>query len=309
MRNNDSKRLADIVGENPFLDVCEKWAKQMECKRNASLSELCADKYILPYDERELGSHQNEFCDFTRGLRTALLPQPFIGNPSADYWYIQINPRGSWIDFYDFISCNQDLKVEICQKLAEDERVRRCNVTGYEFLKEGDGELEALMKRQELYINQLDLSRETHPFYPMSPAFRTIKNRTSRRLIGSRNWWHSAFCVNNQYALFHDVFVNAREDSKIADELGQKLFVMEFFPYASESACVARRIHSQESYRKHPYCKFVVNMLRYAQDMGKYIIFRSQKELDQLRNFGISITSPYVLIGRRVFLLKHFLRR
>jgi hypothetical protein len=303
-KTNRAEELIKILEENPFREVCENWRAKIKERRNADFEKLSKDRYILPYDEGKMCVCNAEELGFCKGLRTALLPLPFCGDPQAHYWYIQINPRGNWIDFYDFISCNSDLKKEIQRRLQEDDGL------SIEFCKIGETENIALERRQELYINQLGLYGDSLPFYPMMPEFQTIKNCINRRkLIGSHNWWRSALCVNNPNALFNDVFQEKENNSfeEKAKKLGRHLFVMEYFPYASEHADIVRNLYkNKDYYNEHPYRKFVVKMLTFAQEQGKKIIFRSKKELDLVKSaLGCSISGDiHILGGQRVYLMR-----
>ena len=296
--------LAKVVSQNPFDEVRESWRLQIEKMQHADFNTLCRCSYVLPYD-----SNNTRFTEaVTRGrrlndpsrLRTELLPLPFCGNPHADVWYVQINPRGSEVDYYEFFSVLPALKRTIQERLAAS---IGGNPDAYEFLFSGENELHALRARQQLLIDQLDLSREHHDFYPMSWAFRTLRNNFNRTQIGSFNWWRNALCINNPNAIFSDVFLN-HEEKEWARVLGDHLFVMEYYPYASNNP-TWRGLYNDS----HPYYRFFINMLSYAQNYGKQIVFRSQKDFS-LAGLCNIVKSPHFLLNpQRVSLTRRCLPR
>lgn len=277
---NDIDALSRLLAHNPFdNDVRSEWRNKLENSRSANYDELCQRQYILPFD-----ANNPQFMDLVRRgranndpdrIRTEFLPLPFCGNPKADIWYIQINPRGNDVDLYDFFSICPLLKDRIKDELS---RQTSLNVTDFTFCKTGEEEERALVDRQSLLIGQLDLLKEQHEFYPLNSAFKTIEHR-GRKLIGSWEWWRSAFCINNRDSLFYRIFAE-NEENAISSIIGQELFVLEWFPYASE------RQHTWQCETiyptNHPYKRFVVDMLEYAVRNEKSIVFRSRRGFDAM---------------------------
>ena len=291
--SNNEQELIRIVKQNPFNDVRKAWGRQLKNLQNADFDMLSRYQYVLPCDRDNprfvdavnRGREQNK----SGRLRTELFPLPFCGNPRANIWYVQINPRGSEVDYYEFSSISSSVKRTIQNRLAAS--VGGCP-NSFEFLQNGDEERLALEERQRLLINQLDLSRAHHDFYPLTMAFRTFRNNYNRKRIGSYNWWRNALCVNNRNALFGDVFANYAEE-QWASELGARLFVIEYYPYASENP-TWNKLYDVN----HPYHSFFVSMLKYANDNGKYVVFRTKRQYEWAGLAEI-VSHPYFLANYR----------
>ena len=299
---NDINQMKRLLAQNPFNeDVRAEWKKRLEESRNANYDELSQQQYILPFDESN-----PQFMDLVkRGrnnndpdrLRTEFLPLPFCGDPKADIWYIQINPRGNDVDLYDFFSISTSLKSRIKEELS---RQTGRDIDDFRFCKAGEEEKQALLTRQRILIDQLDLSKEQHEFYPLNSAFKTIEHK-GRKLIGSWEWWRSALCINSNDALFYKSF-KENDQSKVPSLIGRQLFVMECFPYASEKQYTWQNevVYPNE----HPYKKFLFEMLEYAQKNGKYIVFRSELGFDSMGLRDVVSNPLFLRNSSRVYLTR-----
>lgn len=307
------RSLAEILDDNPFLGVQDEWRRRLAQTTGANLAQLSAQRFVLPYDEHndafnaEVRAREEE--DLHSKLRLEFLPVPFIGSPEADTWYVQINPGVSDLDYYDMFSVSPEIKSSVCSLLAHEERsslqdkltdgcrkgmlqdrldelrhrIDDCTSASF-VLDGGDDENERLEERKRLLIDQLDLRNATSVFYPLKRCFRTlVASPNERRLSGSYRWWKSALCIGNGDALFAEVFADHAQGDEltrydtIANELGNHLFVMEFYPYHSSS------FDRMDSYSEgHPYLAFVREMLQYAQANGKRIIFRSRNDIVEM---------------------------
>lgn len=309
---NDFLRLRAIVANNPFdRDLVGQWRGQMlEARTKTSIEQLENCQFLLPYDEH-CQRFRQAFLENQGGIladsrvQLQFLPLPFIGSPSADVWYIQINPGASDLDFYEMFNVNRNVKRQIQERLAEagrrklqvelgkthDERkacrlrrkIELCTPDSFEFVSHGEEEANNLVLRQELYLRQFDLSLGHHDFYPLSPCFETCRLRVVRPHIGSRKWWKPALCFGKGDALFRQLFDLSRD---VACDLGDSLFVMEYFPYHSGNAHLVRQYRYPE---EHPYWRFLREMLAYAVDMGKTILFRSGQERQMLNLDGTNV--------------------
>ena len=143
--------------------------------------------------------------------------------------------------YYDLISINNDLIGDIRRGLVSQVEKRGITENDFVFTAEANA-LESQRRRRELLLNQLDLCRTSHEFYVLDDA------------------------------IFFDVFHGSQS---IPEVLGDKFFVIEFFPY--HSAKFDRRYNYPSH---HPYRKFVIEMLRYAVKTGKTILFRTKHDYE-----------------------------
>ena len=331
--------LAEILERNPFIGVQDEWRRILSQSVDMNLGQLSGRRFVLPEDGRNESFNaeveERENAGVESRLRLEFLPMPFVGNPDAQTWYIQINPGVSDLDFYDMFSVSPELKGSVRDLLASEERialqaklnnairkgeglaeqtayqerVQNCHADDFS-LDESESELVRLQARQSLLIEQLDLRNASSVFYPLKRCFRTLRESpNARRLSGSYRWWKSALCLDNADALFSEVFSRHAEADElaridaIADELGGRLFVMEYFPYHSSS------FEKIESYGDgHQYLAFLSDMLQYAQENHKRIIFRSRNDARAV--LGGVTNNVFVLRNpSRVFLTNHGLVR
>lgn len=80
--------------------------------------------------------------------------------------------------------------------------------------------------------------------------------------------------MHREDAIFFNVF-NSSES--ITRAIGDKVFVIEFFPY--HSAKFDRRYDYPID---HPYRRFVIEMLRYAVRTGKTVLFRKKSDYEKI---------------------------
>ena len=266
--NENEKELDRILKENPFLKKIEQWRRKLEELANADLETIQRNYFILDGDEQFL---DEKYKKKDTRLYLDLFPQPFIGNPKADIWYVQINPSFSWVDYYDLISINNDLIGDIRRGLVCQVEKRGITENDFVFTAEANA-LESQRRRRELLLNQLDLCRTSHEFYVLDESFHTVEYGGTSKVFGSYRWWRKAFCMNRDDAIFFDVFHGSQS---IPEVLGDKFFVIEFFPY--HSAKFDRRYNYPSH---HPYRKFVIEMLRYAVKTGKTILFRTKHDYE-----------------------------
>lgn len=254
---NDAELLSQILAENPFTtEVVNGWRNQLQRLRKADYEEVSNASYLLPCDV-DFIERNREQAD----IKTNIPPQPYIGSPLADIWYIQINPSFSMPDYYDMVSISGDIKAHV---------VRECGNVNFH----GDTNLQ---ERQNLLLNQYLLNVDgDYPFYPIAPSFNTL-DYNGRNALGMYRWWMRSLCVNNRDAIFADVFQNGRSQCEKANELGRRFFVLEFFPYHSKQFRVNR-----DDYTNSPYYGFVRRMVDYAMQMNKTILFRSTRECELL---------------------------
>lgn len=273
---NDLNRLKEILKLNPFAQKADVWLEMLLKNPCASFGEVDRRLFLLEGDEY--------FADYKdvagdSKLWPQLVPQPFIGDPRADIWYVPINPGFTWSDYYDYCGIGDELKNKVLEELSRSGSARENFDWVY---TSSQMEREMFERRCNLLIGQLRLniqdSSGSLPFYPLDESFNTISKNGRCNSIGTNFWWRTALTARGSIFLNPPKIRSGEDPNECAKRFGKELFVIEYFPYHSKRADRAHYNYDAT----HPYRKFVKDMIEYAVNVGKTILFRSAGEVDSI---------------------------
>ena len=240
--------LKEVLAGNPFTSkVVSQWKQNLD-DFNCGRKRLADLKFVLDGDLECLGRKARE------KLHTELLPKPFMGNPNAPIWYLPINPSYSEIDKYDDLGISPG-------------KIRSCDVS--EWLDRDKDKAACLAKRQAILLSQLMLN-ECCSFAFLEEAFNTLGDCPSCNDNGGYRWWRRRlFGATSSSADYLLKTAGVKVDAK---SVGEKLFVLESFPYHSKNFNV-------KYYTSTAYFAFWKNLVEWGIDNGKKFIIRAKNKI------------------------------
>ena len=255
---SNDQELQSVLSKNPFSqELIEKWRKDLKAFNFGEI-EIKDLKFILEKDDKKLLDDKN--------LHFELLPHPFLGTPKAPVWYLPLNPSYSEIDLYD----NLGVCPICCERLTDGQIACIEGLKGW--LDRGRNKLEAVMKRQEIFLNQLLFKEETFAF--LEEDFNTLGECPICLDNGGYRWWKKRLFGAKNTGADYLLGNNVRSGA----EVGRKLFVLEPFPYHSKK-------FKPSYYESSKYLEFWVELVKWGIRNGKIFIIRSRnKKFQQLKS-------------------------
>ena len=215
--------LAEVLKDNPFTaKLIKEWKRELESFLAGKIT-LTRLRFALDSDIKSLRKckEQNKGNRKSR-LHLELLPQPFQGSPYAPIWILLLNPGYSDMDRYDHLglcpNCNKNLAMEETNSLHD--------VFDY-----GRKKGSALRKRQNILLCQLRLKKESS-FSLIDEAFNTVKH-IKCDVGGGYRWWKKVLFGDKGSSKF--LLCKFQQRKSLSNEIGKKIFVLEYFPYHSTS--------------------------------------------------------------------------
>jgi len=219
----------------PFI-LQEDWEKEGFSKKCCNSQEKTKDDQII----------------------TDIFPQPYIGDPQAPFWILQINPSYSPADIFDMQKIADAQKVEEIKKEIQKEIKNNVEIFHKEVLEsDGRQKEKCFLSRKKLLEQQLKF-KEPH-FYVLDEEFETIAE-TGRKLIGSYKWWKAALVGKSHLS---------GEDINLAKTM---FFCLESLPYHSRKRGY---VEALRPLTKH--WGFWQKMIKYALNNDKKIFIRGQE--------------------------------
>ena len=160
-------------------------------------------------------------------LRIDIMPQPFIGSPTAPLWVLMKNPGLTALDYYDFVSVQDWDVFRLNVPWKKWHVIKRRNL----FFRHGGEDIEAemLAKRRKLALDQLTFSgSQGAEFYYFDECFKTYQSDGGRQVNGGQDWYNQYFCTEEMGVDREEMSLNMR--MKI---LSRKVFVLDCCPYHS----------------------------------------------------------------------------
>ena len=219
----------------PFI-LQEDWEKEGFSKKCCNSQEKTKDDQII----------------------TDIFPQPYIGDPQAPFWILQINPSYSPADIFDMQKIVDAQKVEEIKKEIQKEIKNNVEIFHKEVLEsDGSQKEKCFLSRKKLLEQQL-VFEEPH-FYVLDEEFETIAE-TGKKLIGSYKWWKAALVGKSHLS---------GEDINLAKTM---FFCLESLPYHSRKRGY---VEALRPLTKH--WGFWQKMIKYALNNDKKIFIRGQE--------------------------------
>lgn len=257
--------LDEILKKNPFLEVTSEWrTKCAEIRENRT--DGADAKFILCSDEEwinEYNSRKRKNHDDLR-LRINLIPQPFVGHPSAPIWILMLNPGYSSRDEYDYLSVAEPNKLQMMNESRKKKQEVRV-------LPPSEDEWCALEKRQEALLEQLRFSAGS--FHLLEKSFNSLPGLSNG---GYKYWKSHLFGNDEQY--FMSWF---KKDAHVI--ASEKVFVLEMMPYHSK--CFDDSILTSESWNKSKYAIFWRDLVNYGIGNNKVFFVRSPNKVIRQLSF------------------------
>ena len=189
---------------------------------------------------------------------TDIFPQPYIGDPQAPFWILQINPSYSPADIFDMQKIADAQKVKEIKKEIQKEIKNNVEIFHKEVLEsDGSQKEKCFLSRKKLLEQQL-VFEEPH-FYVLDEEFETIAE-TGKKLIGSYKWWKAALVGKSHLS---------GEDINLAKTM---FFCLESLPYHSRKRGY---VEALRPLTKH--WGFWQKMIKYALNNDKKIFIRGQE--------------------------------
>lgn len=245
--------IQEVLADNPFTDsVVSKWGKDLN-DFNSGKKRLEDLRFILDGDLNYLARGDKE------KLHTELVPKPFMGNPLAPVWYLPINPSYSDADRYDDLGVCPDCGAKSFQS---------CSCDIMKWLDKGKDKARCLVSRQKVLLTQLRLNCKSS-FAFLEDVFNTLGECKQRRDNGGYRWWkRRLFGVESSTA---DFLLRVAGVEMNATSVGEKLFVLESFPYHSKNFDV-------RYYTATDYFKFWKKLVGWGIDNDKKFIVRARNK-------------------------------
>lgn len=238
------KELENILKGNPFTeDLVDKWKNRLARHGAGSFgTDNQDDWFVLDGDTEAIAQYnaRNGRSD-TRRLHPEFIPQTFIGHPSAPVWLLTINP--SWFES----DVRSILRADSTRKQDQD----------------------LLRARQEVMLDQL-LLRDGATFFPL-----VIKDGRYLFEVSDAgdmySWWN--------YAVRGSSEKNFPLHGLSAEDVSQKLFVMEALPYRSSKWDERGMFRLSRSYDE-----FWTLLVKYACTHGKMLLVRAAESDTKVTN-------------------------
>lgn len=231
---------------NPWLAASREWLSG-------------GDAYYLKSDFDALNVYETKINGKTNydelRFHTDILPQPFIGNPSAPVWILLKNPGYSSADIYDLKDINEGINA-VRSKGGREEQILHID---------GMDDNEALQKRKTMVINQLGFKFEDDSdFYILRPEFNTMPKR--KKVLGGYNWYERYLCSRTGFL---------REHENDISFLSQKIFILDYIPYHSKKFCHPRGVVFQHQ-------RLWENLVKHAIENNKVLVVRGNYLLNKV---------------------------
>jgi len=218
--------------------------------------------YVLQGDTDWINDNHSRYSCYEHPhyIHSELLPNPFMGHPSAPIWILTINPSWCHVDLFDLSNSSAPARVYSESPLCDDSKQRTASFY--------DDKATVIGARIEKQIRQLALQPQVG-FLPFNPEFNTchVKGKVS---YGAYGWWKKCLVGSKT-----DKFPLAglwNDKGDMAGIFGRTVFVMEFSPYRS------RHFEYDALAKSHAgkYGQFWDKMVRYAFDKRKQLIVRAE---------------------------------
>lgn len=269
-----------IKKENPWQHVAEAWLGRMRS--------VSGGNYVLKEDEKAFDTYASS-SHSPHELVLDVPPQPFVGSPKANIWFLMNNPghEGEW-GHCDLLQGKR--------ALSDAEKVFATDASD-----------SALERRQWLYSRQLRLDGDPgHEFMLLDPSFDTAHSkRTNAKNIYT--WYVAQFLPKE--GVFQG-YVNSESAEEVVAFFSKNLFVLDYFPYHSRTY--------DPKFPKVEHTKFWRLAIKEAlKDERKMFILRGSKirdvinedkEMSELFRDAISQKRVLFVSGQRVWLTAANLR-
>ena len=230
------------------------------------------ENFILKDDFNKIKDYNSKHSDDEQRIQTNILPQPYIGNPSAPIWILQINPSYSDVDIYDMVNIGEEIKEKIQKAKPE---------IKFNFINGNESDL--LDKRRNLIEKQFSFE-EPH-FYILDECFKTISGDNGTSPQGGYSWWlHRLVGKKSAYLCDGDI------------KNAENFFVLESFPYHSKkSGSITKTLQD-----KVKHFVFWQKMIAYAIVNNKILIIMRKETRDKIESIFENLNEDhkdYILKG------------
>jgi hypothetical protein len=275
--------IESVLESNPFKsDILDEWRQMLSAFDNGSIGFNDLDFSIEEDKDAIKGTRQE------RITRWQILPHPYLGDPHAKIWMLNINPGFCVMDYFDCLT------VDRIRDIASHEN----NFTGGEYT-EKDGKVFCFIhddlieckeeksnhkKRRAAILSQLRF--ENNSFSYLDNCFKHVGADRNRAAYGGYEWWRRIMFGrrgSDDNVPKNNFIGNIRRGGSIHEWASRNVFNLEFFPYHSTS--FDSNALDINRWRDSAYYKFWFNLLQLAiQDEDRIFIVRSPEKFDCLLN-------------------------
>ena len=287
--------LESVLNGNPFnKSVVASWRKQLEAFRQGQV-QFADLKFSIEADQAAIVGTKQE-----ARTKWQVLPQPFIGNPEAKIWILNINPGFCMMDYFDNLTID---KSDYCGKMVEEANKKdkeALNIIRNE-MPNDDNERTRLEMRQKSALNQLTFCEKS--FFFLKDCFKHDRLINRQKIFCGYEWWRRMLFGNGKKHKFIGN-MNRREGQHYAAWSSENIFNLESFPYHSTS------FYSDASFNRQwpesTYYKFWKSLINWAvQDESRIFIVRSPDQFEVLlhgggdHDAGIRFPHGYLVLRNR----------
>lgn len=260
--------LNEVLEKNPFLSVVSSWKE--ECRKirqnkmdgeNESFVLGNDEAWIKEYNEKIRGKKEYD----NLRLRINLIPQPFVGHPSAPIWILMLNPGYSERDEYDYLSVTELNKSRISKQ------IKKLKSPVFPIGEEWS----LLEARQDALLEQLMLNRTS--FHLLEKSFDSLRGL---KYGGYKYWESHLFGKDEQYFMSwfkKEAYMTA----------SNHVFVLEMMPYHSKH--FDDSILTSKSWNESGYAIFWRNLVNYGIENNKVFFVRSPNKVIRQLSFDTSL--------------------
>lgn len=245
--------LREENGDNPWIGCRSAWNG-------------IRDDYILPEDRDSFAAWNNSVRDPRHKLRADILPQPFVGNPSAPVWVLMRNPGLAALDYYDLVSVDNydeyrhDLDADSWGNISDQYLQHR----------------ESLADRRECVLRQFSFDRQREEeFYLLKDIFNTYTD-VHGNVQGGYQWYKRYFLCHGGL-LAHRMIADGIQSEILT--VSRSVFVLDYCPYRSHSYPKETEV-PPVNFRHH---RLWAALVGYALQHGKFIVARGKDILQKVR--------------------------
>lgn len=252
------KELEIILKDNPFTKLVGGWQDKLneiiEKPDFLYNSEEPSSQewFCLPSDETRIRDFNNDLSNEVEWkknkfrLHPEFIPQPFIGHPSADIWFLNINPSWFASDVFAMLNNKRSVRDLYMTNFKDTPGQPGNGLYLSQNKKQGQGirirfneenDLQKIRERGAIMLSQLLLDYSTTTFFPLNECFNIVSGNEKNTMY---NWWRDIILGSgsrNANAVFvgrkiiNDLKCDHCKDK--VRKLGQSVFVLEMNPYRS----------------------------------------------------------------------------
>lgn len=274
----EEKVLRTILDTNPFNDhvMCE-WKQALE-EFDRGIRNFGTLDFSLSLDRAAINETRQ-----AENTKWQVLPHPFLGDPRAKIWILNINPGFCVMDYFDcltvdgFDSIVQAERNFVGKRYSDKDR-NACRIITEE-IGVVETEEENLIKRRESVLKQMQLS--TGSFSYLEECFRHNGLDRHRAIYGGYEWWRRTLFGKRDRK--KEFIGNINAECPYHEWASKRIFNIEFFPYHSSS--FDSDALDLSKWGKSAYYPFWRELLAWAvQDDDRVFIVRSPEKFMALLN-------------------------